>query len=72
MLKVGIFDIIIIGGHMGEKKQILSVLEEIATKLQKDEARADILEFIDCKIKDIENSGDVASEYIEDLVSNLK
>ena len=57
---------------MGEKKQNLSVLKEIATKLQKNESREDILEFIDCKIKDIENSGDKASEYIDDLVSSLK
>lgn len=57
---------------MLEKKQILSVLEEIAIKLEKDEAREDILEYIECKIKDIENSGDKSSEYIEELVSNLK
>lgn len=57
---------------MGEKKQILSVLKEIATKIQKDETREDILEFIDCKIKEFENSGDVASNYIDELVSSLK
>lgn len=57
---------------MGEKKQILSVLEEIAIKLQKDETREDILEYIECKIKDIENSGDKASEYVDALVSSLK
>ncbi len=59
---------------MVEKKKILSFLEEIMIKLEKDEAREDILEYIDCKIKDIEkeNPGDMASEYIEDLVSNLK
>lgn len=57
---------------MGEKKKFLSILEEIKIKLQKDEEREDILEFIDCKIKDIENSGDKASEYVDDLVSSLK
>ena len=57
---------------MLEKKKILSILEEITIKLEKDEAREDILEYIECKIKDIENSGDKSSEYIEELVSNLK
>lgn len=57
---------------MGEKNKILSILREIIIKLEQDEAREDILEYIDCKIKDIESSGDVASNYIEELVSNLK
>lgn len=57
---------------MGEKNKILSIFQEIVIKLEQDESREDILEYIDCKIKDIENSGDKSSEYIEDLVSSLK
>lgn len=57
---------------MGEKNKILSILQEIRIKLEQDEAREDILEFIDCKVKEIENSGDVASDYIDELVSSLK
>ena len=57
---------------MGEKNKILSILREIIIKLEQDEDREDIIEFIDCKIKDIEKTEDVASNYIDELVSSLK